>query len=80
MSAEAKKDYYAVECGECNEPIPLKPVSTVNDQPTSEKWPEKMPLTCPHCKASDVFISQEVRVATIEKVPIDQLPKLWKSN
>jgi hypothetical protein len=80
MNTVPKKDYYAVECGECNQPIPLKPVSAVNDQPTPEVWPEKMPLTCPHCKASDVFVREEVQVATIDRVPMDQLPKLWKSG
>jgi hypothetical protein len=67
--------YWAARC-ERDHAIPVMHFQAINPNPS---WPKEIPLTCPECKASDIYLPGELEVVEFPAaIPKEKLPKLGK--
>ncbi len=69
-------EYYAVECGECYEWIPIRPVSRIDDDITPQEFPEEFKVVDGHPHQGHIFHRVEVLIRTLPHVSIQHLAKI----
>ena len=74
--ARKTAEYYAVECGECHEWIPLRPVGRIDDQIVPQTFPEEFKVVEGHPHQNHVFHRAEVLMRTLTYVSIENLAKI----
>jgi hypothetical protein len=72
-------EYYAVEC-ECNQWIPLRPVTRINDDITPQTFPEEFKVVEGHPHHDCIFHRTEVLIKNLPYVSIEQLAKIQVVN
>jgi len=78
--ARKTAEYYAVECGECHEWIPLRPVSRIDDQIVPQTFPEEFKVIDGHPHQNYGFHRAEVLIKNLPYVSIENLAKIQVSS
>ena len=76
FQARKTAEYYAVECGECNQWIPLRPVARIGDDITPQTFPEEFKVVDGHPHPNYVFHRAEVLIKALPYVSIENLAKI----
>ena len=71
--ARKTAEFYAVQCGECNEWIPLRPVSRIDGDITPQQFPENFNIVEGHAHQDYIFHRAEVLIRTLPEVLIKDL-------
>ena len=74
--ARKTAEYYAVECGECNQWVPLRPVTRINDDITPQTFPAEFKVVDGHPHQNYVFHLTEVLIKDLPYVSIEHLAKI----
>jgi hypothetical protein len=69
-------EYYAVECEECNQWIPIRPATRIDDLLVPQTFPEQFKIIDGHPHQNYIFHSAEVLIKELTHISLEHLAKI----